>query len=624
MQLHLTLANKGFILISVPLVFELTFVAILSHLLNQAEYERWREANSKAIILETEKLNKSCNDAMTALAFYGLAGSPVYAERYSQATREISEQIRTLKELVRNDRGAFEAIKIREATATGVLTALNDYKNSLRSEGTRASLVLNAGTLHGLTSLITKMTGQVNRLGLEARQVAIAAPKEQAKWRRLVQHCLLIGVVLNVVLAVLLAIYFNRSTARRHAVLMDNTLRLAKGQPLNPLLAGNDEIARLDHVFHDMSKALAQATELLKANEARLRSILENMPVGLVIANEDGIIQMVNPETERIFGYRQDELECKPLSLLFSGNDTSDDILNKLKEKALNRAFPWQALKKGGEAFPVQLSLTEFAGLDGRQLLAGILDISEQHRIERFKRDFVATVSHELRTPLTAISITLALFKKGVVGQLSEKARHHIDVADRNARRLVGIINDLLDVERLEAGKAKLSFEPISLGTIIQRSFESVTPIASEKAITLENKAVDCSIFADGDRIVQVLVNLLSNAIKFSRPDSAIVVEAELAPYFVEIRVTDSGRGIPAEYREAIFEKFQQVDRADGNQKGGSGLGLPICKAIVEQHGGSIGVLSELGKGSTFWFRLPRGDHDNTKMPIEGPLERAC
>src|SRR5262249_32851339 len=167
------------------------------------------------------------------------------------------------------------------------------------------------------------------------------------------------------------------------------------------------------------------------------------------------------------------------------------------------------------------------------------------------------------------------------------------------------LINDILDLERLESGKMEMHFTDIPLSSVFERSIESVRAFAEQQEVSLDIFKSTAIVHGDGDRLVQVLVNLLSNAVKFSPRGSAVTVTSSLVPGFAEVRVSDSGRGIPKAYKDAIFERFRQVEASDSRQKGGTGLGLAICKMIMEQHKGSIGVESEEGHGSTFWFRVP-------------------
>lgn len=225
---------------------------------------------------------------------------------------------------------------------------------------------------------------------------------------------------------------------------------------------------------------------------------------------------------------------------------------------------------------------------------------------QEVRKAFVAMVSHDLRSPLTSIGGFLELLEIGVMGDISADAADGVAKARANVERLIRLINDLLDLEKMESGTIKLTVGLTSMQTVLDRSVQAVSSLAQSSGVSIATDYQEAELQIDSDRLIQVVVNLLSNAIKFSPEGGTVVVRMIASPQEIEVRVIDQGRGVPEKYRDLIFERFKQVDETDYTQKGGTGLGLPICKAIVEQHGGSIGVDSEENKGSQFWFKLPR------------------
>jgi PAS domain S-box-containing protein len=348
--------------------------------------------------------------------------------------------------------------------------------------------------------------------------------------------------------------------------------------------------------------------EALRSSEVRLSKVVEHMLEGLLVIGEDGVIESVNPAFMRMTGFGSDELVGQHLSRFVKQPLEPDtgEPLEDFYRQGLGRVTEWAAQRKNGEVFPCELSLFEFRTAEGRHYAGAVRDLSERREVERMKREFVATVSHELRTPMTSIRGSLGLLSAGVLGELSDEALDVVRLAERNSLRLITLINDILDLERLKAGRLELVLRPLALSSVIERSLESVRAVAEQRGIALDAQPTKGRVLGDADRLVQVLVNLLSNAVKFSPQGSAVRVSAlEAPPGFVEVRVADRGRGIPVSHRERIFERFQQVEASDARQKGGTGLGLAISKSIVEQHGGMIGVESEEERGSTFWFRVP-------------------
>lgn len=402
--------------------------------------------------------------------------------------------------------------------------------------------------------------------------------------------------LVNLMMLVGLGIWYRKAVTRRLSVIEDNSLRLTFGEPLHPKLEGGDELAKVDNAFHDLVSSLQRARE-------NTRALIDNMLVGLVAISAAGKIESVNNRVERMFNTQGQRLLNKQFDSLFS--ESMHLNMDSLLKIALGKVAEIMAVKATGETFPVELSLSQFRTDKGLTYLATILDVSERHEVEKLKRAFVATVTHELRTPLTSIKGSLHLIKQGRGGEVPEKALNLVDVAERNTVRLMALINDILDIEKLESGRLQMQFANVALSTVMERSEESVQSFADQSGVLLAFENTDAFAYADADRLVQVVVNLVSNAVKYSVKDETVVIKTTPANDWVEIRVVDKGRGIPEKYKQLIFERFQQVEEADSRQKGGTGLGLAICKQIVEQHGGTIGVESEVGRGSTFWFKVP-------------------
>lgn len=245
------------------------------------------------------------------------------------------------------------------------------------------------------------------------------------------------------------------------------------------------------------------------------------------------------------------------------------------------------------------------------RMIGASMDISERRAIDRMKDEFISTVSHELRTPLTSIRGALGLLSSGRLGDLPEKGQRLLEIASNNTDRLVRLINDILDIERIESGKVTLTKTLCDGGTLAHAAADVVRQLADRQQITIAIDATAAPLLADSDRMIQTLTNLLGNAVKFSPSGSTIRVTVRADGPTVVFAVADQGRGIPAEKLGTIFERFQQVDASDSRDKGGSGLGLTISRSIVRQHGGEITAESEAGSGSTFTIVVPSGvTHD--------------
>ncbi|NES69997.1 MAG: cell wall metabolism sensor histidine kinase WalK, partial [Okeania sp. SIO2D1] len=243
-------------------------------------------------------------------------------------------------------------------------------------------------------------------------------------------------------------------------------------------------------------------------------------------------------------------------------------------------------------------------------------DISDRKAIERMKDEFISVVSHELRTPLTSIHSSLKILATGKLGNLSSKGKRMLTIADEQTDRLVRLVNNVLDLQRIQSGKVKMNKKACQAMELMIEASQTMQTMAQEHEINLFTQPVAFLVWANHDYIVQTLTNLLSNSIKFSPPNSTVFLSAKMKlPQesskrekqipCVTFEVKDEGQGIPANKLETIFERFQQVDSSDSRKKGGTGLGLTICRQIIEEHGGKIWAESCLGKGSTFYFTLP-------------------
>jgi signal transduction histidine kinase/CheY-like chemotaxis protein len=243
------------------------------------------------------------------------------------------------------------------------------------------------------------------------------------------------------------------------------------------------------------------------------------------------------------------------------------------------------------------------------------LQLTHRSELDTLKDEFISTVSHELRTPLTSIRGALGLLSSGIIGDVDAKALNLLRIAVTNTDRLIRLINDILDLERMESGRAPLQIRRCSLRDLAQQAIDTMTPMADANTVhlalepsTVAQAAYPEALFFDGDadRILQVLTNLLSNAIKFSPAASTVRIHTEAASDSILLKVVDEGRGIPSDKLDSIFDRFQQIEPSDARQKGGTGLGLAICRSIVQQHSGSIWAQRNLGPGTTLYMMLPR------------------
>jgi PAS domain S-box-containing protein len=374
---------------------------------------------------------------------------------------------------------------------------------------------------------------------------------------------------------------------------------------------------QLENRVFQRTKELEFSQAELRQSEALFRSLSECSPVGIFRIDAEGKFIYTNPRCQAIGGFTSEEalgdgwmqfVHPEDLKIVLS-------LWSTPKEFAQEFSCEFRHIHRNGtvrfcrvKTAPIFSALGQLIGHVGT-----VADITESRAIEQMKNEFISIVSHELRTPLASIRGSLGLLAAGVLKNQPETAKQMLEIASNNTERLVRLVNDILDLERLDSTQVTLAKQWCDGADLIRQSVKIVQSLVDESNINLSILSGSAQSWAEPDRIIQMLVNLLSNAIKFSPAESTVTVSVEdlgdsLRDSYasrVLFAVKDQGRGIPADKLENIFGRFQQVDASDSRQKGGTGLGLAICRSIVQQHGGRIWVESVVGEGSSFYFTLP-------------------
>jgi len=346
-------------------------------------------------------------------------------------------------------------------------------------------------------------------------------------------------------------------------------------------------------------------------------SVFENVSEGILITDVDGTIRSVNRAYRTITQLSEEELIGKNPRVLQSGRH--DPEFYEQMWAAIRGSGHWQGeiwnQRSDGEIFPQWLTINAIK--DGRGNTTNYVgvawDISELKASQQMKEEFITTISHELRTPLTSVLVSLGMLKENMQEQLPEEGQKLIALAHSNSRRLVRLISDILDIEKIEVGKMTFHFEPLQLIMLVHRVVEDSMVLAEEAKISIscQTRITDDWINGDADRLMQALTNLLSNAIKYSPPGGSVeVVVCEHGP-MLRVEVTDHGPGIPMEFHDQIFKKFARVEPLDGGERPGTGLGLSITRLIIQQHGGQIDFQSTPRVRTVFFIDLPRAAQDS-------------
>ncbi len=374
--------------------------------------------------------------------------------------------------------------------------------------------------------------------------------------------------------------------------------------------------ATLEERVDQRTLELEQALATVRASQQRIVNIIETAQDAFISVDLDGRITDWNSAAQAMLGWSRQEAVGRMLFDVIIAQrhrDIAWAALRQFRETGqldlLGRRVERTLVRRDGVEITAEMTTGLVGTGEGVFFSVFLHDVSERKEVERMKNEFVSTVSHELRTPLTAISASLSLLKDGMAGELPEDAQGLVGVACASTERLVRLIGDVLDIQKMEAGQMDYRFEALPVAPVVEGALAAMDSFAAQAGLTLRFEAgpgaagVQAGI--DRDRLTQVLTNLLSNAIKFSENGGEVVARLEADGDLLHIAVIDHGAGIPEAFRGRIFQRFAQADSADSRKKGGTGLGLSICQTIVEEHGGRIWFETEEGEGTTFFVELP-------------------
>jgi PAS domain S-box-containing protein len=590
--------HKGLILVFAPLVIEVVIISALALVLGQLDKESVTEAKYRRCAAIGAHLVVLANQAAVDVLAWFQSASPELMKQYDRAMAGIKEKEKELVDLSSQD-------PISRKSADDLINSVNKLTGLLDNVATLAKQKRLLDMALVIPRLDLELKAQRNthieHIGAVTsaqERIAEASTLRQDKLRTWQRQIIIFAIAANAAVAVLLFIFFKRGISDRLKVVRENTGCLAENRPLSQPLRGVDEIYQLDFAFHRMDADL-------KAAMARQRSLFENASDVICVLSPQMTFERINPACLKHWGFDPADL-------------VGGSILQIVEEGMAERAaLLFEESKLGGEKsiFELVLKRKDASALETlwstywsekeRLLFCVVHDISERKRIERLKQSYMAMISSDLRIPLSSIAAAAERLAGPLSGSLSPAALSRVGTVKTNLGRLLLLVNDLLEMSALESGTLKLAREVCAVEPLLRRSCHDLEGLAQKRKVrfAIETSAGDC--FLDPNRIMQVIVNLASNAVKFSPEGSEVGLCARQDGDYLEVRVTDQGRGVPENQKKSIFEKFKQVEAADGRRSAGTGLGLPICKDIVAEHGGEIGVESVAGQGSTFWFRLP-------------------
>lgn len=590
------IAHKGLLLISLPLILELAVLASLYLMLQQSEQAVASETRAKQVVATAAQLLRDVSEMKRSLQGMATSANGFRAD-FDDKRANFSKHLSDLEKL--SGPQELPLTKTVEEAAGAVQKQLDEVANLTKNAPSDIIEYRLKQLDKELAPVETTLRTRISSLSDQAVGEENRSLKQQDNARETLKLVVLIGIFTNIAAAIGVSIFFSRTITNRLKILSDNSFRLASRLPLHSRLTQTDEISDLDKSFHWMAKELDDLAR-------RERAITDNAIDVLCSIDEGGKFVQVNPASYAVWGFTPEELIGQRFISIIRESDKESTL--KMMQSAITERtqLTFENGVKGKAGNFVEVMWNGIWSDNDNALFLVARDITERKRIENMKKDFVNLISHDLRTPLTSLQAFLEMLSMGMYDETLPEMRTKARYSEVDIGRLISMINSLLELEKMEAGHIEIVTAETDVDDVVSRALSSVDALAEISKITLVKRSCDCLINADDHALVRILVNLISNAIKFSPAGQSVVVEAIEMNDRVQFKVTDSGRGISTEHIDKVFDRFKQVELADARVKGGSGLGLAVCKALVEAHGGTIEVISEEGKGSTFQFFIPK------------------
>ena len=529
---------------------------------------------------------------------YKLTARPEYREVLQSVKQKLSEEDERMTALYAVNKTqrdeARELLSINHRL-DGRLTVLDSQKELSRPDQVKALFSGNE-----LLPLWNEAITLRQKLLASERGRFKANFEDVVPQRKLIRVLMYAGLAFYVLLALLSTVTYGGTVGRRIKALIDNANRLSRGEALKPAIVGNDEVALLDDTFHAMADAINEAAE-------KERAIIRNAVDVICSIDADGKFISVNPAADDLFGIPHEELKsCSLLDL--TDPESLDDAKDSLtRARSTDKAFTVELAMRSTDARRVETLWSMRWVPKESSIFCVVHDLTERKQVERLKQEVLSMVSHDIRSPLTTIQGAVEFLLKSNDSSQSQQSQHLLTLAKNNCQRILTLSMDILDFDKLESGMLEIRKEKVPVSEIFDAVLETMQTIAEKKNVQLSLSGASATVFADRERLVQIIANLVSNAIKFSPNGGTVSLGAEESYSYVELSVADQGRGVPANMTAVIFDRFRQIERGDMTERRGTGLGLAICKQLVELHGGTISCSSEPGKGSLFTVRLPKG-----------------
>ncbi len=598
---RLSATQKGMILVLVPVVFQLTFVAVIYFILNHAadSFTKMHRSREATILLHKNELSFSRMIlTLSNLQFVQTKDAAVDLDKVITVINserawkgvDLSENPELRPAMERGRQLKEDFLKLYEQG----IAALQGGPKAIESWANRVGMIT-AMQLYSDQRNLARTIVDIERKATEQQ------PQQLQNLRTALAISISLGLVTSALLSFCLAFLFTRDTVNRLNVIAAKAHLLAVGKELPARIEGADEIADLDAIISDAGRTLNQ----VRAREA---VILDKAADVLCSIDANMRFTNVGDACLKVWHYEPDELLGLAFLTLLSDEtvERTRSAFARLQEQAVTRG-------EGRVENVIQCKtgvLKNFIWTvnwapEKREYFCVAHDVTELRAVEKLKQHFLSVASHDLRAPLSAVAINVSMLKEGKKGALSEGVIKELSRVQTSANRLTELVGELLELEKLEAGKLNLDLAPVAASDVCEAAKELLLGLAQKNSVKIRGPAGEALIHAEEKRMVQMIANLLSNAIKFSPEDGTVTISIATKGELAEIRITDEGPGIAPEERALIFDKFRQARTAESIAAKGTGLGLAIVKALAESHGGEVGIESEVGRGSTFYVRVP-------------------
>jgi|688.fasta_scaffold131137_1 PAS domain S-box-containing protein len=579
------LATRGMLLVAVPVITQVTLIITMSVLLWQVHTLTLEEAKSKDVISSCNQLIHATGEIVKRL--FGIEAGE-FSDDDAQIIRRYMQELKEKLDADQVQTPQFRELNQLSEEFVPLMRDVKAHKYEQNGSKYRSERVM--------FSKLDRVYDCVNAV-IDSVNTVHTAPEQRARAINAIKFVLVLFVIVSIILSIVLAYFASMSIRKPLELMAKNADRISRRVPLEPLLGGRDELASLDDLLHQVDNSIDEAL----TSERNLISYAGDL---VCTIDQNGIFTSANPYSLALLGCSPERLIASSV-LDFVITDDCDKVDRLIGARTKSGVTPVLEVRMLTIAKNIiDTSWSAIWSERDQSLFCVIHDISERKNLERLKQDFIAMISHDLRTPLMSVHSSLDLVQSGAVGDLAPQTESQLASASRSTEHLIDLVNDLLDFEKLEAGRMDFSSDSAPLAEIFEETCQHVKALSDKMNVQIRRPENALTVRCDRRKLVQVLVNLVSNALKHSPPGGMIRLENKRINNMVEISVHDQGPGVPEEYQKSIFAPFEQIS-SRATAALGTGLGLAICKLIVEGQGGKIGVRSsDFLQGSAFWFTV--------------------